>query len=227
MTKQQWLNFVIGIGATIALVGGLVGSFIGLEQAFVTGITAGLVYVTAFYVYLTSKAVQAANRQAEASKEMVQEIKEERLAASQPVVVQRAVNKLRDETIETGYLSHFSLFNAGNGTAIGLVTSVLDERKSSVIDGRRETFLKSGEEIRFDPDVTGLQKGRYYLFCQYMGVSNLTGSKSVDQTWLPFNIVGAGKKGEEVSIVTFDLSFEFDVSEDDAIKTYIIVPDHK
>ena len=167
-----------------------------------------------------------AHRQAEASMKMLEEVKEERLAASQPLITQKAVNKLRDEIIDTGYLSHFSVLNAGNGTAIGLVASILDEKKSSVTPGHRETFLKSGEQIRFEPDLTRLKKGKYYVFCQYIGISNLTGRKSVNQTWLPFNIGPRVNKGEEVSIVTFDLSFEFDVPENDAIKTYIIVPDH-
>lgn len=64
MTKQQWVTSIVGLGAIIALVGGIVGSFVGLEQAFNAGLTAGLVYVTATYVYLTSKTLEIANRQA-------------------------------------------------------------------------------------------------------------------------------------------------------------------
>lgn len=65
MTKRELSIFTGGILAVIALVGGTVGHFIGLEQAFIAGLTAALVYVTAFYVYLTSQTVEAANKQAQ------------------------------------------------------------------------------------------------------------------------------------------------------------------
>jgi hypothetical protein len=83
MTKQL-RNLLIGMVPTIAIVGGLVGTFVGLEQAFTAGLTAGLLYVTAVYAYLTSKVVETANNQAEASVKMAQEMEQTRLESVSP-----------------------------------------------------------------------------------------------------------------------------------------------
>jgi len=122
VTKKQLGIFIAGILAAIALVGGIVVRFVGLEQGFVAGLTAALVYVTGYYVYLTSRTVEIVKQSAEASRKMAEEA---RLATSAPILLQRTIFKLPDER----YFSHFVVWNAGNGTAIELVISLLDERR--------------------------------------------------------------------------------------------------
>lgn len=223
MTKWELSIFIGGILAVIALVGGTVGHFIGLEQAFIAGLTAALVYVTAFYVYLTSRtvgaakeSVEAANRQAEATKKIVEEIKEARLAASRPMVLQKVAYKLPDAR----YFSHFLVWNAGNGSAIELVISLLDE-KERLIEGRRETFLKPGEETMFKPvsNLAEFEEGKYYLVCVYRDISHLTGEKYLNQTRFPFIIRKASKEGE-INVVPGELSFGFGVLEKDVPDTF-------
>lgn len=144
MTKQQWLNFVIGIGATIALVGGLVGSFIGLEQAFVAGITAGLVYVTAFYVYLTSQTVKASNKQAEIM------LNAEYNAAA-PVI--------RLATSGTGDIS-IDWENVGKGPALNF---------QCWIEGEEHAELRIGKKVRFHTVIAAGESGHDTIYTEIKG----------------------------------------------------------
>ena len=68
MTSKTLFLIAVVITFLIATVGGIVGYYVGLEEAFSAGLTAALVYVTACYVYLHSKNVEVANRQAEIMK---------------------------------------------------------------------------------------------------------------------------------------------------------------
>ena len=211
MTKLQLRIFIVGISAIIALVGGIVGSFVGLEQGFMAGLTAALVYVTGFYVYLTSQTVEIAKQSAEASKKMAEEAKEARLATSAPILLQTTAFKPPNER----YFSHFVVWNAGNGTAIELVISILDEKKQP-IEGTHASFLKPGEQTIFKPsNLTKLEDVKCYLVATYMDISHLTGEKVFNQTWLPF-IIQKARSFEDIEIRDVDLgelSFEFGVTE--------------
>jgi len=222
MTKKQLAVFIVGILAVIAVLGRIVHSFVGLEQAFIAGLTAALVYVTGFYVYLTSRSVEIAKQSAEASKEMAEEAKEARLASSAPILLQRTVFKLPDER----YFSHFVVWNAGNGTAIELVISILNERKQ-LIEGSRIPFLKPGEQTMFKPsDLTKLEDVKCYLVATYMDISHLTGEKVFNQTWLPFIIQKARGAAMEIRDVDLgELSFEFGIPEKDLPDSFLFLRD--
>lgn len=212
MTKKQLIVFIVGILAVIAVLGRIVYSFVGLEQAFIAGLTAALVYVTGFYVYLTSRTVEIVRQSAEASKKMAEEAKEARLATSAPILLQRTVFRLPDER----YFSHFIVWNTGNGTAIELVISILNERRQ-LIEGSRVPFLKPGEQTMFKPsDITKLENVKCYLVSTYMDISHLTGERVFNQTWLPFIIQKARGEGMEIRDVDLgELSFEFGIREKD------------
>ncbi len=212
MPKQQFVTFIVGMAAFIALVVGLVGALVGLEQGFISGLTAAMVYVTAFYTYLTSQAVKASNKQAEASAKMVNEMKEERLAATKPVIVQKPVHKTRDEIIETSYFSHFIVCNIGNGTAIEPVIVLRNENKD-LLEYQRKSFFKPGEETTFKPAIV-LKESKYYIDCVYMDMSHITGVKSLHRTRLPFKINKASKEGE-LYLIRDELSFDFNISENE------------
>jgi hypothetical protein len=222
MTKKQLSIFIVGILAAIAVPGRIVHSFVGLEQGFMAGLTAALVYVTGFYVYLTSRTIEIAKQSAEASKKIAEEAKEARLATSAPILLQRTVFKLPDER----YFSHFVVWNAGNGTAIELVISILNERRQ-LIEGSRVPFLKPGEQTMFKPgDLTKLENAKCYLVSTYMDISHLTGEKVFNQTWLPFIIQKARGTDMEIRDVDLgELSFEFGIPEKDLLDSFLFLRD--
>ena len=222
MTKKQLGVFIVGILAVIALVGGAVVRFVGLEQGFIAGLTAALVYVTGYYVYLTSRTVEIVKQSAEASMKMAEEAKEARVATSLPILLQRTVFRLPDEK----YFSHFVVWNAGNGTAIELVISILDERRQ-LIEGSRVPFLKPGEQTMFKPsDLAKLESAKCYLVSTYMDIPHLTGERVFNQTWLPFIIQKA--RGVEMEIRDVDLgelSFEFGIPEKNLPDSFVFLRD--
>jgi hypothetical protein len=215
MTKKQLSIFIVGVLAVIALVGGIVVRFVGFEQGFVAALTAALVYVTGFYVYLTS-------RTAEIIKQSAEEAKEARLASSAPILLQRTLFRLPDEK----YFSHFVVWNAGNGTAIELVISILNERRE-LIEGSRVPFLKPGEQTMFKPsDLTKLENAKCYLVSTYMDTLHLTGEKVFNQTWLPFIIQKARGADMEIRDVDLgELSFEFGIPEKDLPGSFLFLRD--
>jgi hypothetical protein len=223
MTKLQLCIFIVGIIAIIALVGGIVGSFVGVEQGFMAGLTAALVYVTGFYAYSISQSVEIAKQSAEVSKKIAEETKEARLATSAPILLQTAAFALPYER----YFSHFEVWNAGNGTAIELVISILSEGKHP-IEGTNVPFLKPGEETIYKPrDLTKLEDVKCYLVATYMDISHLTGGKVFNQTWLPFIIQKARSfEGTEIRDVNLgELSFEFGIPEKDLPKSVLDIRD--
>jgi len=222
MTKKQLGVFIGGILAVIALVGGAVVRLVGLEQGFMAGLTAALVYVTGYYVYLTSRTIGIARQSAEASRKMAEEAKEARVATSLPILLQRTVFRLPDEK----YFSHFVVWNAGNGTAIELVISIIDERRQ-LIEGSRVPFLKPGEQTMFKPsDLTKLESAKCYLVSTYIDIPHLTGERVFNQTWLPFIVQKA--RGVEMEIRDVDLgelSFEFGIPEKNLPDSFVFLRD--
>lgn len=217
MTKKQLGISIVGIAVIPLLVGRIVHSFVGLEQAFMIGLTTALVCVTGLYAYLISRtveiakqSVEAANKQAEASKKMAEEAKEARLATSAPILLAKTALELPHGRC----FSHFIVWNAGNGTAIEVIISILNEKKQR-IEGSRVPSLRAGEETTFRPsDLTKLEEMKCYLVASYMDISHLTGEKVFNQTWLPFIIQKA--RGKDLKIRDVDLgelSFEFGIPE--------------
>ena len=174
-----------------------------------------LVTVTIWYARQTKE-------QAQASREAVDEMREQRVVASQPLIIQESIcEKAIFESSTSEYFSHFVIGNAGNGPAIELVYSILNEQKSSGIPvhHKRRTFLRSGKEIIYSPELFRLEEGKYYFVCQYMKISRLTGKKSFNQTWLPFKVSRASKEGK-VYVASDELSFRFDVPKESLLDVF-------
>ena len=149
---------------------------------------------------------------------MANEMKEQRIVASQPLVIQKDIcEKDVFEGSTSEYFYHFIIWNAGNGPAIELVYSLLNKQKSSM-HSKRVTFLRTNEETTFIPEVR-LEEGKYYLVCQYMDISRLTGKESVNQTWLPLEVHKATKEGK-IYVAPGELSFRFDVPKENLLDVF-------
>ena len=182
-----------------------------------------LVAVTVAYVFFTYQQVQA-------SKEMINETKEQRLAGLQPIVVLKTARKPMAGVEPTlgllsEYFSHFVLWNAGNGPAIEIEIALLRSNRN-LIEAHRETFLRSGEEYAFTPQIelTLQPEDKYYLVCQYKRILYPTAQEVWDQTWLPFNLSKASKEGE-VYLAPGELYFEFGLSKKDKVDAFSSKPE--
>lgn len=156
----------------------------------------------------------SAHEQAEASKRMTEEMKEQRLAALQPIIIQKAEYKAGDlhsgdEELPSNYFSHFVVWNAGNGPAIEVQISLFDGQESHLVS-YRETFMRPGEQREFPFNLVSRPEGKHYLVCDYRRIFSATGHESWDQTWLPFELVKASKKGE-VYVRPDELEFRFNI----------------
>lgn len=166
-----------------------------------------LVAVTMAYAIFTYQQVQS-------SKEMIDEMREQRLASLQPIIILKAIQKPMagaelDSVLRSEYFSHFVVWNAGNGPAIEIEIALLHSNLN-LIEAHRETFLRSGEEYGFTPQTKlNLQpEGKYYVVCQYKRTLYPTAEEVWDQTWLPFNLSKASKEGE-VYAAPGELDFKF------------------
>ena len=163
-----------------------------------------LVIITALYAYSTSE-------QAEASVKMAEEMREQRVMASRPVIIQKAMPEIIND-VPLGHFSHFEVYNAGNGPAIELEISLLNKEKS-LISAHRETFLMASKSLilgspyggRGTPfDLADLDESNYYFVCEYQGIFS-RGSKKQTwyQTWLPFRTSGHGRRN--ISVISGEL----------------------
>lgn len=175
-----------------------------------------LVAVTMAYAIFT-------HAQAEASKKMIEEMKEQRLAASQPIIIQKAEHKLGDLHIGDGelpsnYFSHFIIWNAGDGPAIEVEISLLDEQRNPLYS-HRETFMRAGEQRKFLPNLADRLESKYYLACEYKRIFSVAGDETRDQTWLPFELLKASKEGE-MYVRPGELEFRFRVPKEELIDVF-------
>lgn len=181
-----------------------------------------LVAVTTAYAVFTYQQVQT-------SKEMISEVKEQRLAALQPIIILKSVQKPiagveSSSVLRSEYFSHFLAWNAGNGPAIE-IEIVLLRSNLSWIEAHRETFLRSGDECAFRTQTKlALEaEDKYYVVCQYKRTLYPTVEEAWDQTWLPFNLKRASKEGE-VYVESGELDFKFGLSKSDKIDAFSSKP---
>jgi len=184
------------------------------------------IFLTLGLVLATGLTTLWAFRQAKANEKMAKEMEEERLMASRPVIIQKAVGKGLDtepDVLRSDYFSHFEIYNAGNGPAIELTIAVVTEEKDSYIEARRETFMRAGDTpIEFHPfNISAVleEKKTYYFACEYQGILSRVGKETWYQTWLPFKVDKASKEGE-VYVTAGKLDFK-EVTEKDRIDNLI------
>lgn len=172
-------------------------------------LTLGLVALTGFYAL-------SASRQADANVKTAEELRQQRIMASRPFIIQRAeLKKAVAKTIITDYFSHFEIHNAGNGPAIEVETSILNEKKS-LIYSNRQSYLRTGESVKLlpvefgkiqrQPDIEPsarlvpihmvVREKLTYLVSEYPNILSSRQNPTWYQTWLPFEARKASKAGE-------------------------------
>ena len=176
-------------------------------QIFLMGL---LVVITAIYALLTHVISKATREQADASVKMAKEMKEQRVTASRPVVVQKAVHE-KDiyEGSTKDYFSHFEAYNKGNGPAIEVEISLLDNDKN-LIESHRKSFLGAGEPpIEFRPTSLAARRenSTCYLVCEYQSILSSGPRKMWYQTWLPFKPSKSSEK-DKIYVVAGELEFK-------------------
>ena len=151
----------------------------------------GLVTVTATYAWSTQ-------RMAKANEKMAEQMRAQRIMASRPIIVLKAVVETETKLRTFGskdWFSYFEVYNEGNGPAIELEIYLLNENKS-LIESARETILRANEPpIRFLPsNLNNLKESvTHYLLCQYQSIL----SREIwYQTWFPFEPVKSSKNGK-------------------------------
>ena len=180
-----------------------------------------LVVVTGIYVWRTHVISKSAKKQADASVKMAEEMREQRVTASRPVVVQKAVHE-KDiyEGSTKDYFSHFEAYNKGNGPAIEVEISLLDNDKN-LIESHRKSFLGVGEPpIEFRPTSLAARRenSTCYLVCEYQSILSSGPRKMWYQTWLPFKPSKSSEK-DKMYIVAGELEF-CEVSEKERIDAF-------
>ena len=174
----------------------------------------GLVAVTAVYAWSTQ-------RQAKANEKMAEEMRQQRITASRPLLVQKAIYE-KDiwDSSTSDYFVHFEAYNKGNGPAIEVEISLLDSEKNQ-IDSHRNSFFGVGEPpIIFRPEslVTMQENSTYYIVCEYQSIVSSIPQKKWYQTWLPFKTSKSSKK-DKIYVVSGELEF-CEVSEKDRIDAF-------
>jgi len=186
-------GFVFGLLLVSYLIYNVISHEIDPKDWVLIFLTLGLVMVTVLYALV-------AFRQANANVKMVEEMREQRIISSRPVLIQKAVVETETKLRTFGSLdwfSHFEIYNAGNGPAIEVVISLLDRGKTP-IHSERKSFLRSGESpIVFSPtELTNLEKSTYYLVTEYKSVLAGASQPTWYQTRLPFETINASREGK-------------------------------
>ena len=161
-----------------------------------------LVVVTGIYAWRTFTISKSTEKQAK-------EMKEQRVTASRPVVVQKAVHE-KDiyEGSTKDYFSHFEAYNKGNGPAIEVEISLLDNDKN-LIESHRKSFLGASEPpIEFRPTSLAARRenSTCYLVCEYQSILSSGPRKMWYQTWLPFKPSKSSEK-DKIYVVAGELEF--------------------
>ena len=117
------------------------------------------------------------------------------------------------------FFSHFEVYNAGNGPAIEVETSLLNEDKS-LRQGHRESFLRAGDPpIRFSPvDLFSREESTRYIVSEYQSILFSGSQKTWYQTWLPFRLAKSSTE-DKINIVAGELEFK-EVNEKDRIDAF-------
>ena len=217
MSKNESIGlFVAGIIFAIVLTVILLLKLIDTAQAIQIIISFVLVLITSIYVKRTADIAQATKEQAE-------EMREQRVMSTRPVIIQKAMSEIVNGETQD-YFSHFEVYNAGNGPAVELEISLLNKEKSQ-ISAHRETFLRAGESsIRGNPylpatpfDLANLDESNYYIVCEYQGIFSRASKKQTwYQTWLPFR---TSKSGRTIYVISGELEFR-EVPENERIDAF-------
>jgi len=175
----------------------------------------GLVIVTALYASSTEK-------QANASVKMAEETKEQRVMASRPVIIQKAIIVDETEFATEAYcdwFSHFAVYNVGNGPAIEVEISLLNKEKTP-IHSQRKSFLRASDPpIKLYPsELVGLEKTAFYLAAEYQSIFSREPQPTWYQTWLPFETTEASKEGK-IYVIPGELEFK-EVAEKERIDAF-------
>jgi len=173
---------------------------------------------------------------------MAKEVREQRITASRPYIIQKAQQKKAVQaTIVTDYFSHFEIYNAGNGPAIEPEIFLLDEKKNPIYLEDEITYLRAGEApVKLVPAEFGkvqslpnwieppvkvipihlvIRGKRTYLVSQYQSIFPYGRQPTWYQTWLPFESHKINGK-EEIRLIPGKLEFREEVTE----KERIIMP---
>ena len=152
------------------------------------------VLITAYYSYSTKKDIE----------KKVEDTKTELAMATRPLLVVRAVDRggvslyeadtPKEPKIEqsgaqrpmASHFSHFELYNAGTGPAIGLEISLMNKDKV-ILQSQSVGFLRNNEQaLSYVPIKVETDK-IYYLVSEYESIrSRATQNPVWYQTWLPF-----------------------------------------
>jgi len=173
-----------------------------------------LVVITGIYAWRTHVISKATKEQANASVKMAEEMREQRIMASRPVIIQKAVHEQRADALArpAEAFSHFEIYNAGNGPAIEVEVSLLNEQKEPV-NAQRETFLRVGETpMKFYTTFSPIpENSTFYIVSEYQGISSYSTKPTWYQTWLPCKLSITGK------VISGKLELHDDVSEENRI----------
>ena len=156
----------------------------------------GLAGLTGVYAYFTQK--------------MAEEMREQRIMASRPVMIQKAMPTIVSGTTPDVF-SHFEVRNQGDGPAIELQVSLLDKGKKP-ISVLRDTSVRAGELPvgslqEFSFELANLPESTYYIVCEYQSIfSRLSKEQTWYQTWLPFKRCKSNQGG--VRVEPDELGFE-------------------
>ncbi len=147
-----------------------------------------LVVVTAIYAWRTHVISKATQAQADASVRMAEEMREQRIMSSRPIIVQKDVHTTRQTNgIIRELFSYFEIYNAGNGPTIRLEILLLDKEKRLLEKRTDPLFLRADETVRFSPSSLLSHVGSTcYLLCQYQDVFSHDKGQIWYQTWLSF-----------------------------------------
>ena len=205
--------------AFVAIIGALIITAVNEASFNISQVllTLALVLITCIYAMRTAAIANATKKQADASVKMAEEMREQRVTASRPVIIQKAQQKKAIQaTIVTDYFSHFEIYNAGNGPAIEVEIFLLNEEKSYIF-AERETYLRAGDapvkllpaefgKVQTLPDIEppvkvipmhlALREKCTYLVTQYQSIFSYGRQPKWHQTWLPFEGEKASKEGE-------------------------------
>ena len=220
-TRNILIIGAVGIVFIIAI--SVIGAiYIHLAPAFTLVLYAGLIVVTMVYAYFSMEIAEATRHQANASVKVAEEMREQRVMASRPVVIQKVIVETETELATFGskdWFSYFEVYNAGNGPAIEVEISLLNKKKTP-IHSQRKTFLRAGEPpIEFSPsELASLEKSTFYLVCEYQSIFSRGSQPIWYQTWLPFETVEASKEGK-IYVKPGELEF-YEVSEKERIDAF-------
>jgi hypothetical protein len=210
VTRNEIIGlFVAGIIFAIVLAVILLLKLVDTAQAIQIIISFVLVLITATYVKRTSDI-------AGATKEQAREIREQRVMASRPVIIQKAVfTKAIPPNVISDY---FQIYNAGNGPAIEVEVSLLDKEKRLTM-AQRESFLRAGEPpITFYPSLVNRLESPCYIVSEYQSIFSSGPQQTWYQTWLPFETRKSSKEGK-IDIIVGELEFR-EVTEKERIDAF-------